>query len=435
MNNKEKMFDVFLGDIRANLGSYDLFNKFVYLVFLKYSIDNRLFADNEEKFNVLLDLREALTYRRNVMPLIGEYLITTFDNIKNSSFSFSRELYAQYENIFRNNEKVFELLVKFDLKNEEKAIIEYIDKLSLTLGKEGMNTTNESLADLCVKLFEPQENTKCLDLFVGNGVFISKLPQNVHTVGNDINYNSLCIAIIRMILLKKENVYFRCQDAYKCLDEIEYDYVFADGPINQKLPEEVFYSNEHSFRKYMINGGMIDSNIANVIIALENLNKAGKAILTITTGFLTKTVRNYEYLRNYLVNENLIECIIELPPMWAATSIQTNLLVLSKNKKDKYIGFISASNNDHFNFTYKNGNANNLTGEGISKIHEIVSKKIEVENISTFKHILDIRENNDSLVVNRHVVKKQIVNYRNISEIDDEINEVLQQIATINSIK
>lgn len=69
-------------------------------------------------------------------------------------------------------------------------------------------------------------------------------------------------------------------------------------------------------------------------------------------------------IRQYLIDNNFIDCIIQLPNnLFFGTSITTCIMVLKKNKRDTSTLFIDASNE-----CVKVTNNNKLTEKNIKKI-------------------------------------------------------------------
>lgn len=88
-------------------------------------------------------------------------------------------------------------------------------------------------------------------------------------------------------------------------------------------------------------------------------------------------VRNQK-IRKYLVDNNYVDCIIQLPSnLFFGTSIATCIMVMKKNKNDNKTLFIDASNG-----CIKVTNNNKLTPENIDRIVDVFSKREEVAHLS-----------------------------------------------------
>lgn len=415
----------FSNKIRGLSGSANEIENIFCLLFLKWSMDNRTFATNEEQLNALLDLQMS-THDINGISreCLVNYIEKTY-NCFNGEYAFTRTLLDVYEQIGFKDGRIWSSLWALNLKDSGEIILDYFDEKISNSGRIYSEvSSNNSLANLAIKILNPQSGELCYDPFVGTGVFISKLPQEVSSIGNDINPKTLMLATIRCIIAKKNNVQLQLNDAY--LNDFsrkhKADLVFNDGPINVKLKHDYVMSYMKSYKDIM--GNMLDSNILSILMTLESLNDKGRAFVTVPSGVLFKEQKAYVQLRKYLLENNYIDAVIELPSMWSATAIQTNVLVLSKNKKDKSVVFVSAGTNEYFNFTQKQRLSNQLTPEGIDMILDIVTNKKEIDNISEVKRCLDIVVRSETLVVNRHVVPVKVTNYRPVEQIDKEIKEV-----------
>ena len=78
-------------------------------------------------------------------------------------------------------------------------------------------------------------------------------------------------------------------------------------------------------------------------------------------------------IRKYLIDNNYIECVIQLPEnLFFGTSIATCIMVLKKNKTENNILFIDASKE-----CVKITNNNKLTQENIQNILAVYRERID----------------------------------------------------------
>jgi|GEM_PF-2105342 len=76
---------------------------------------------------------------------------------------------------------------------------------------------------------------------------------------------------------------------------------------------------------------------------MDSVNENGKAILIVPHGLLFKTGVAYQ-IRRKMINSNLVEAVIDLPPhVFYSSKINAAILVLNKNKSHNDILFIDAS--------------------------------------------------------------------------------------------
>ena len=126
-------------------------------------------------------------------------------------------------------------------------------------------------------------------------------------------------------------------------------------------------------------------------------------------------------IRQYLIDNNFIDCIIQLPSnLFFGTSIATCIMVLKKNKTDNNTLFIDASNE-----FVKVTNNNKLTDENIQKI---VDEFISRENSDYFARCVpyeEIKENEYNLSVSTYVEPEDTREVIDIKELNAEIEKIV----------
>ena len=143
-------------------------------------------------------------------------------------------------------------------------------------------------------------------------------------------------------------------------------------------------------------------------------------------------------IRKYLVDNNYIDCVIQLPDnLFFGTSIATCILVMKKNKTDNKVLFIDASKD-----CVKITNNNKLRDTDIDKIVSEFASREEIDHItrlatyeeieaqdfnlsvSTYIEQEDTREKIDIKTLNEDIAK--IVEKEN--RLRDEINKIISEI-------
>ena len=126
-------------------------------------------------------------------------------------------------------------------------------------------------------------------------------------------------------------------------------------------------------------------------------------------------------IRQYLIDNNFIDCIIQLPNnLFFGTSIATCIMVLKKNKTDNNTLFIDASNE-----FVKVTNNNKLTDENIQKI---VDEFVSREDIAHFARCVpyeEIKENEYNLSVRTYVEPEDTREVIDIKELNAEIEKIV----------
>lgn len=137
-------------------------------------------------------------------------------------------------------------------------------------------------------------------------------------------------------------------------------------------------------------------------------------------------------IRKYLVENNYIDSIISLSQnLFYGTSINVDILVLSKVKTDNNILFINASN-----IYEKKTNQNILNEENIKNIFEIYNKRTNIKNLSSLVTYEEIANNDFELSVNTYVKNEIIKENIDIKFLNLEIDKiVLKNEELRNNIK
>lgn len=172
----------------------------------------------------------------------------------------------------------------------------------------------------------------------------------------------------------------------------KFDYVMMDFPFGVKMTnyEAIIHDPFHRF----VYGKLprTSADMAFVLHALSSLNETGKAVLVVPNGTLFRGGPE-AVIREHLLAADVIEAVIALPVPLGNTAVQTNLLVLNKNKAAERKGkvlFINAENE------YEEGGRRRkyLGEEHVRKIAEIYHNGLEIEEISQFVAVQDIQETN-----------------------------------------
>lgn len=126
-------------------------------------------------------------------------------------------------------------------------------------------------------------------------------------------------------------------------------------------------------------------------------------------------------IRKYLVDNNYIDTIIQLPDnLFYGTSIATCIMVLKKSKTDNATLFIDASKE-----FIKVTNSNKLTQENINHIVEIYSKREDKEYVSKLVQNSDIAKEDYNLSVSTYVEKEDTREKIDIKALNAELKEIV----------
>lgn len=126
-------------------------------------------------------------------------------------------------------------------------------------------------------------------------------------------------------------------------------------------------------------------------------------------------------IRQYLIDNNFIDCIIQLPSnLFYGTSIATCIMVLKKNKTDNKTLFIDASAE-----FVKVTNNNKLTEENIHKIVDAFVSRADTEHFARCVPYEEIAENDYNLSVSTYVEQKDTREVIDIVKLNAEIEQIV----------
>ncbi|WP_258230440.1 type I restriction-modification system subunit M [Helicobacter pylori] len=150
---------------------------------------------------------------------------------------------------------------------------------------------------------------------------------------HDINYSKFHIALGDTLLDPKHE------------DDEPFDAIVSNPPYSTKWvgDNNPLLMNDERFRKAGVLAPKNAADLAFTMHMLSYLSNSGTAAIVEFPGVLYRGGAEKK-IREYLVKENVIDCVIALPDnLFFGTSIATCILVLKKNKKDDTTLFIDAS--------------------------------------------------------------------------------------------
>ena len=129
-------------------------------------------------------------------------------------------------------------------------------------------------------------------------------------------------------------------------------------------------------------------------------------------------------IRQYLVDNNFIDAIIQLPSnLFFGTSISTCIMVMKKNKVDNKILFIDADKE-----FVKDGNSNRLTEDNINNILNLYAQRMTVEYKSSLISAEIIVEEKYNLNVATYVEKEDTREKIDIKVLNSEISTIVTDV-------
>jgi len=162
------------------------------------------------------------------------------------------------------------------------------------------------------------------------------------------------------------------------------------------------------------------ADLAFIMHSLSWLATGGTAAIVCFPGIMYRGGAEQK-IRKYLIDNNFIDCIIQLPSnLFFGTSIATCIMVLKKGKSDNKTLFIDASNE-----CIKVTNNNKLTQANMDKIVETFAARAEETHFSHLASYEEIAENDYNLSVSTYVEAEDTREKIDIVKLNAEIEEIV----------
>lgn len=248
--------------------------------------------------------------------------------------------------------------------------------------------------------------------------------------GQEINHTTYNLARMNMFLhnINYDKFHIELGDTLinpKLKDDKPFDAIVSNPPYSIKWigSDDPTLINDERFAPAGILAPKSKADFAFILHALNYLSAKGRAAIITFPGIFYRSGAEQK-IRQYLVEQNVVETVIALPPnLFFGTSIATNILVLSKHKTDTKTQFIDASG-----LFKKETNNNVLTDEHIAEILKLFADKVDVEHLAKSVENSQIADNDYNLAVSSYVEQKDTREVINITELNAEISETVAKI-------
>ena len=218
-------------------------------------------------------------------------------------------------------------------------------------------------------------------------------------------------------------------------DDEPFDVIVSNPPYSIKWAGEdnPVLINDPRFSVAGVLAPKSKADLAFILHSLAWLSSDGVASIVCFPGLLYRGGAEQK-IRQYLVDNNYIDTIIQLPSnLFFGTSIATCIMVLKKNKKSNDILFIDASKE-----CVKIANNNKLTDANISNIVGIYADRKDKEYVSKVVNCSEVGANDYNCSVSTYVEQEDTREVIDIAKLNAEISELVLRIdelrASINEI-
>ena len=367
--------------------------------------------------------------------------------------------------VIKRNEKLVKLLRGIQLMNlgdyQDNTIDAFGDAYEYLMGMYASNAgksggeyyTPQEVSELLTRLatLGKSEVNKVYDPACGSGSLLVKAAKilgrdNVRQgfYGQEINLTTYNLCRINMFLhdIDYDKFNIACEDTLlspQHWDDEPFEVIVSNPPysIKWKGDDDITLINDPRYAPAGVLAPKSKADLAFIMHSLAWLATNGTASIVCFPGIMYRGGAEKK-IRQYLIDNNYIDCIIQLPDnLFFGTPIATCIMVLKKNKKDNSTLFIDASRE-----CVKISNNNKLTTENIQHIVDyfadrkdvdytckLVANDVVAENdynlsVSTYVEQEDTREKVDIVKLNKEIA--QIVARENVlrAEIDKIIAEI-----------
>ena len=245
--------------------------------------------------------------------------------------------------------------------------------------------------------------------------------------GQEINITTYNLCRINMFLhdigFDKFNI--ACEDtltAPQHWDDEPFELIVSNPPYSIKWAgsDNPLLINDPRFSPAGVLAPKSKADLAFIMHSLSWLASNGTAAIVCFPGIMYRGGAEKK-IRKYLIDNNYIDCIIQLPSnLFFGTSIATCIMVLKKGKPDNETLFIDASNE-----CIKVTNNNKLTPENIQRIVDTFANREEVAHFSHLATCEEIEENDYNLSVSTYVEAEDTREKIDIVKLNAEIEEIV----------
>ena len=245
--------------------------------------------------------------------------------------------------------------------------------------------------------------------------------------GQEINITTYNLCRINMFLhdIGFEKFNIECEDTLispQHWDEEPFELIVSNPPYSFKWAgnDNPLLINDPRFAPAGVLAPKSKADMAFIMHSLSWLAANGTAAIVCFPGIMYRGGAEKK-IRQYLVDNNYVDCIIQLPSnLFFGTSIATCIMVMKKNKTDTRTLFIDASKE-----CVKVTNNNKLTAENIKKIVDTFAKRDEIEYFSHLASYEEIAENDYNLSVSTYVEAEDTREHIDIAKLNAEIREIV----------
>jgi len=205
-------------------------------------------------------------------------------------------------------------------------------------------------------------------------------------------------------------------------DEEPFDAIVSNPPysINWEGDANGLLINDPRFSPAGVLAPKSKADLAFTLHMLSWLSTSGTAAIVEFPGVLYRGGAEQK-IRKYLINNNYIDAVIQLPPdLFFGTTIGTCIVVLKKSKSDNSTLFIDASGE-----FVRGGNKNKLSHDNRLKILEAFKERKDLQYFAKLVENKTIAENDYNIAVSSYVEAEDTREVVDIKKLNAEIERIV----------
>ena len=245
--------------------------------------------------------------------------------------------------------------------------------------------------------------------------------------GQEINITTYNLCRINMFLhdIGFDKFDIECEDTLtnpQHWDDEPFELIVSNPPYSIKWAgdDNPLLINDPRFAPAGVLAPKSKADMAFIMHSLSWLAPNGTAAIVCFPGIMYRGGAEKK-IRQYLVDNNYIDCIIQLPSnLFFGTSIATCIMVMKKGKKDNNILFIDATNE-----CIKVTNNNKLTGDNIDNIVKWFAEREKIEHTVHLATYDEVVQNDYNLSVSTYVEAADKREKIDITKLNAEISDIV----------
>ena len=208
-------------------------------------------------------------------------------------------------------------------------------------------------------------------------------------------------------------------------DDQPFDAIVSNPPYSTKWAgkDDMALVNDPRFSPAGVLAPSSKADLAFTMHMLHWLAEDGTAAIVEFPGVLYRTIGGEGKIRRYLVENNFVHTIIQLPKeLFFGTDIATCIIVLKKSRVDDKVLFVDASSQ-----FVREGNKNRLNEENREHLLSLAFERKDVEHVAKLVSIDDIKENDWNLSVSSYVEPEDTREQVDIVELNTRIAGIVER--------